>query len=59
MIVSDINIQIPDEVIEFFFNLPNPPSRIMALVFYSAPNINEYQNMFLTLKRGRRVRLET
>jgi hypothetical protein len=33
VIVSDINIQIPDEVIEFAFNLPNPSSRIMALGF--------------------------
>jgi hypothetical protein len=35
----------PDEVIDFFFNLPKPSSEC---------NRNEYQEIFLVVKRGRR-----
>jgi hypothetical protein len=49
---------IPDEVIEFFFNWPNPSSRTMALGG-SASNRNEYQESSWGVMSGRRVRLTT
>jgi hypothetical protein len=48
----------PDEVNHFFFNLRNPSSRIMALDLLASSR-NEYQKIFLGLKRGRCVRLTT
>jgi hypothetical protein len=49
----------PVEVIKFSFNLTNPSSRTMALVLTSASNGNKYQDSYLGVKRGRRVRLTT
>jgi hypothetical protein len=47
---------IPD--VTGFFNWPNPSSRTMALG-PTQPNRNEYQEIFLGIKGGRRVRLTT
>jgi hypothetical protein len=44
----------PDEVIDFFFNLPNRPSRTMALDL-TQPNRNKYRKIFLG-SRARTVR---
>jgi hypothetical protein len=41
------------------FNLPNPSSRTMAVGLTQPLTENEYQKIFLRVKRGRRVRLTT
>jgi hypothetical protein len=40
-------------------NLPNPSGMHRGHGVYSASKINEYQKIFLEVKRGRRVRLTT
>jgi hypothetical protein len=47
------------EVIEFFFNLPNPSNRSMAQGFTQPFYRDEYQEIILRVKRGRRIRLTT
>jgi hypothetical protein len=48
-----------DEVIEFFFSIYLILPAVLGSGVYSASNRNEYQKIFLGVKRGRRVRLTT
>jgi hypothetical protein len=54
-----VAVSIPDEVTGFFFSIYLILPAALGPGVDPASNRNEYQKMFLGLKRGRRVRLTT